>query len=98
MSDDRLTQARAEAERAASAAGINHRSRLVSAAFRNGVEQGVRWADAHPQPRTITKDEFETLCLTAADQIPPGARRAEVLAYTATYALHAAGIEVTDDE
>lgn len=49
-------------------------------------------------PRTITKDEFEALCLTVADQIPPGACRAEVLAYTATYALRAAGIEVIGNE
>ena len=88
MSDTRLAQARAEAERRWPVANgddpIDLEAHFVQAVF----AQGVEWADANPQPRTIT--------LAQSEAILEAGRTGRYEDHEA--ALRAAGIEVVDDE
>lgn len=83
MSDERLAQARAEAERRWPLMGLDEESRVRSA-FRAGVV----WADANPKPHTITRSELAHVAWML--QNLPEDRIAAMLPGLL-------GIEVTDD-
>ena len=87
MSDDRLAQARAEAERRWPVANgddpIDLEAHFAQAVF----AQGVEWADANPRPCTIT--------LSQSEAILEAGRAGRYEDHEA--ALRAAGIEVRDE-
>lgn len=83
---DRLRQARAEAERRYPGGQRRFTEANLQAAF----QQGAAWADANPQPTTITRTELSRLALLAAS------RSSETWSYSEALALEL-GIEVTDD-
>lgn len=62
MSDDRLEQARAEAERSVAGAYTSEQEQELASAFM----LGARWADAHPQPRTITRGHLRDVAMMTA--------------------------------
>ena len=83
MSDDRLAQARAEAERRYGRIGVIPQDALFM--FKTGAfVDGVEWADANPRPCTIT--------LTQSEAILEAGRAGRYEDHEA--ALRAAGIEV----
>ena len=62
MTDDRLAQARAEAERRwPKGEDDTLADRVQIANLRDTFMDGVEWADANPAPRTITPDYREEL-------------------------------------
>ena len=84
---ERMDQARAEAERDAVEAGTPYLNKAAARAwFGDGVERGVEWADANPQPRTIT--------IAQSEAILEAGRTGRYEDHEA--ALRAAGIEVDD--
>ena len=85
MSDDRLAHARAEAERRYGRIGGIPQDALFM--FKTGAfVDGVEWADANPQPRTIT--------IAQSEAILGAGRSGRYEDHEA--ALRAAGIEVDD--
>ena len=85
---DRLAQARAEAERTVGGPADPPRDR--HSGFMEGLHWGVVWADANPQPHTITRKRLREFTLFVLDQADDarGVRWA---------VAHLLGIEVTDD-
>lgn len=83
MSDDRQSQATAEAR-----ARFSGGPPLADLNARHGFTQGVGWADANPQPRTIT--------LAQSEAILEAGRAGGYEDHEA--ALRAAGIDVEDDD
>lgn len=57
MSDDRLAQARAEAGRTMSRMPFGQ----ARIGYEAGHEHGVEWADANPQPHTITRSALRAV-------------------------------------
>lgn len=58
---DRLTQARAEAERIR-CYGNKSWAPAMQELMRDSFVQGVEWADANPKPHTITRERWERAC------------------------------------
>ena len=93
---ERMHQARAEAWRRYPEGWDPYNEEPVddwgySECQREAFQRGVEWADANPQPRTITHDD-----LGAAYTVFMGAEGHPVRRFIV--ALKAIGIEVTDDE
>ena len=90
--DDRLAQARDEALDILSgmAAGQAHLPRTPFEAFKGGFVSGAAWADDNPQPRRITRAQFEDAYTYWFDGFPS---REKTFAF-----LLALGVEVVIDE
>ena len=90
--DDRLAQARDEALDILSgmAAGQVHLPRTPFEAFKVGFVSGAAWADDNPQPRRITRAQFEDAYTYSFDGSPSRERTSEF--------LRALGMEVDDDD
>lgn len=91
---DRAAQARAEAERRYPEGWDHYNDEPVDdwgeAVYqREGFTAGVAWADYNPQPRTITRAEFEEAYTYWFDGLPS---RGETIEF-----LSELGIEVTDE-
>ena len=63
---------------------------------RHGFIAGAEWADANPQPRTITADEFEKAVRVLWSSNDGGSM--ESWGAQAQELLSTLGVEVTDDE
>ena len=84
MSDDRLAQARAEAERRWPVTKWDELK--PQPGKRAAFEAGVEWADDNPQPCTVTADQCNDIEDAVHEGVPLG------------HMLRRLGIEVTDDE
>ena len=78
-------------ERAEAARDAFYQARWEQKKHLDPIRFGVRWADANPQPRTITHDDMGAAYAAFMEAEGHPVRRLIV-------ALSALGIEVTDDE
>lgn len=86
----RAEQARAEAERQIHVYGDDFRSRTLQADLNDAFVQGVEWADANPQPHTITRE--------ALGRIGYIARGRFLTPHDLEWYLGGIGIEVEDND